>query len=165
MTTTPDTAITLMHVDYDDPRAAALRADMDAEMTARYTDPGGPGLSEAARAALALDPATIRCTVLALDHDGTPVGHAALRDLDGQLEVKRVVVAPGHRGRGIGRAVMTEVERVARAAGAERLVLQTGDRQPEAEALYLALGWTRIPTYPPYAGAVPQSRCFARSLG
>ncbi|WP_454049537.1 GNAT family N-acetyltransferase [Cellulomonas sp. Marseille-Q8402] len=156
---------TLQAVEYTDQRAVALRTAMDVEMSARYTDPGGPGLSPAVLAALAVDPATIRHTVLAVDHDGTPVGHAALRDHRGEWEVKRVVVAADHRGRGIGRAVMTEVERLARAAGATRVILQTGDRQPEAEALYTALGWTRIPTYPPYDEALPQSRCFEKLLG
>lgn len=164
MTTTSDAPFTLEAVAWADPRAAALRDAMDAEMDERYA-PAGP-LSPAARAALTVDPAAIRHVVLAVDHDGTPIGHAALRDHHGEWEVKRVVVAAGQRGRGVGRAIMTEVERVARAAGAERVVLQTGDRQPEAEALYTALGWTRIPTYPPYDTALPvQSRCYAKHLG
>jgi GNAT superfamily N-acetyltransferase len=150
---------TLESVAYDDPRAAAMRAAMDTEMSARYAD---TTMSPQVAAALAVDPATIRHTVLAVDHDGTPVGHAALRDHHGEWEVKRVVVAAGQRGRGIGRAVMTEVERVAREAGAARVILQTGHRQPEAEALYLALGWTRIPVYAPWDVALPESRCFAK---
>lgn len=152
----------LESVAYDDPRATAMRAAMDAEMSVRYA---GVAMTPEVAAALAVDPATIRHTVLAVDHDGTPIGHAALRDHQGEWEVKRVVVAAGQRGRGVGRAVMTEVERVARAAGASRVVLQTGDRQPEAEALYLALGWTRIPVYAPWDAALPESRCFEKRLG
>jgi GNAT superfamily N-acetyltransferase len=155
------TTYALESVAYDDPRAATLRAAMDAEMSVRYA---GADLTPEVAAALAVDPATIRHTVLAVDDDGTPIGHAALRDHDGEWEVKRVVVAAGQRGRGVGRAVMTEVERVAREAGATRVILQTGDRQPEAEALYLALGWTRIPVYAPWDVALPQSRCFAKQL-
>lgn len=151
----------LESVAYDDPRAAALRAAMDAEMSVRYA---GVAMTPEVAAALAVDPATIRHTVLAVDHDGTPIGHAALRDHHGEWEVKRVVVAAGQRGRGVGRAVMTEVERVARGAGASRVILQTGDRQPEAEALYLALGWTRIPLYAPWDVALPDSRCFEKRL-
>lgn len=151
----------LESVAYDDPRAAALRAAMDAEMSARYAS---VAMTPEVAAALAVDPATIRHTVLAVDHDGTPIGHAVLRDHHGEWEVKRVVVAAGQRGRGVGRAVMTEVERVARAAGASRVILQTGDRQPEAEALYLALGWTRIPVYAPWDVALPDSRCFEKRL-
>ncbi|MCG7287156.1 GNAT family N-acetyltransferase [Cellulomonas sp. ACRRI] len=163
MTTTSDASYTLESVDWADPRAAALRDAMDAEMGARYAS-AGP-MSAAAHAALTVDPAAVRHVVLAVDHDGTPIGHAALRDHGGEWEVKRVVVAAGQRGRGVGRAIMSEVERVARAAGAERVILQTGDRQPEAEALYAALGWTRIPTYPPYDTALPlQSRCYEKRL-
>lgn len=155
------TTYALEHVAYDDPRAVAMRAAMDAEMSVRYA---GSAMTPEVAAALAIDPATIRHTVLAVDADGTPIGHAALRDHNGELEVKRVVVAAGQRGRGVGRAVMTEVERLAREAGAARVILQTGDRQPEAEALYLALGWTRIPLYAPWDVALPQSRCFAKPL-
>lgn len=151
----------LEHVAYDDPRAAAMRAAMDAEMSVRYAD---SAMTPEVAAALAVDPGTIRHTVLAVDQDGTPIGHAALRDHHGELEVKRVVVAAGQRGRGVGRAVMTELERIARDAGADRVILQTGDRQPEAEALYLALGWTRIPVYAPWDVALPQSRCFEKTL-
>lgn len=156
------TTYSLESVAYDDPRAAAMRTAMDAEMSARYA---GADLTPEVAAALAVDPATIRHTVLAVDHDGTPLGHAALRHHHGEWEVKRVVVAPGQRGRGVGRAVMTEVERVAHEAGAARVILQTGDRQPEAEALYLALGWTRIPVYAPWDVALPSSRCFEKQLG
>lgn len=164
MTTTSDAAFVLEDVAWDDPRAVALRAAMDAEMSVRYADPGGPGLSAEAQAALAVDPATVRHTVLAVDRDGTAIGHAALRDLHGSWEVKRVVVAADQRGRGVGRAVMAEVARLARLGGADRVVLQTGDRQPEAEALYVALGWERIATYPPYDTALPISRCYALAL-
>ncbi|RMI14282.1 GNAT family N-acetyltransferase [Cellulomonas triticagri] len=163
MPAVPSPSFTLQAVDYTDPRAAALRAAMDEEMGARYAD--GPGLSAAGVAALTVDPATIRHTVLAVDADGTPIGHAALRDLRGEWEVKRVVVAAAARGRGVGRAVMAELERLARAGGATRMILQTGDRQPEAEALYVAVGWTPIPAYAPYADALPMSRCYARHLG
>lgn len=161
----PAPALALALVEWADPRAVRMRAEMDAEMSVRYADLGGTtGMSETVRAALAVDPASVRHTVLALAADGTPVGHLALRAIDGAWEVKRVVVAAAARGRGTGRALMTEAERLARAAGVTRMVLQTGDRQPDAEALYLALGWTRIPTYPPYDTALPQSRCFAKDL-
>jgi len=58
------------------------------------------------------------------------------RVLDESLEVKRVYVEPGARGSGLSRALMAELERVAFDAGVGRLILQTGDRQPDAVALY-----------------------------
>ena len=59
---------------------------------------------------------------------------------------------------------MAEVEAVARAAGARRLILQTGHRQPEAVHLYERVGYRRIPTYEPYVEALPNSICFEKVL-
>jgi len=161
-------AVTLLHVAWDDPRAVALQQAMGEEMRGRYgpreaDDP--PGVAAARRAALVVDLADVRVTVLAVDADGTPLGQAGLRDLHGEWEVKRVVVVPAARGRGVGRTVMRELERVARAGGARRMVLQTGDLQPEAVGLYESLGWTPIPVYEPYVGPMPFSRCYKLVLG
>jgi ribosomal protein S18 acetylase RimI-like enzyme len=54
---------------------------------------------------------------------------------------------------------------VARAADLDvsRLVLETGDRQPEAIALYERNGFRRIPRFGPYVDAV-NSVCMERML-
>jgi len=75
-----------------------------------------------------------------------------------------VLYLRGHEGRGIGRLLMAEVESIAREGGARRLVLQTGDRQPDAVALYEKIGFTRIPTYEPYVTTIPQSICFEKPI-
>ena len=84
---------------WDDPRAVALREAMDVEIQARYAgravDPAAVG------AALAVDPADIVATLILLSADGTPVGHAALRRLRDDFEVKRVVVDAAQRGQGL----------------------------------------------------------------
>ena len=68
--------------------------------------------------------------------DTTPVGCGGLRRFEaGVGEVKRMYVAPPHRGRGIGRAVLAALETRARNLGYHRLILETGLRQPEAMAL------------------------------
>ena len=151
---------------WDDPRAVALRAAMDSEMTARYAlRRSTTGEQDAAiDRALAVDPAKILATVLISDLDGTPVAHAALRDLRGEWEVKRVVVDADHRGRGIGRLLMSELETIAREGDARRLILQTGDRQPDAVVLYERIGYTPIPIYEPYVDAIPFSLCFEKLL-
>ena len=115
-------------------------------------------------AALAVDPADVAATVLVKDREGVPVAHGGLRRLRGEWEVKRVVVTDGRRGAGVGRLLMSELEAIARAGGAERLILQTGDLQPDAIALYERLGYTPIPTYEPYADAIPFSVCFEKAL-
>jgi GNAT superfamily N-acetyltransferase len=154
----------LERVSWDDPRAVALRQSMDEEMTARYTVPGRAPLSEAAQKALTVDPALVRATVLAVDEDGTAIGHAALRMLNSEFEVKRVIVTGDQRGRGVGRAIMLGLEDIAREQEAARLILQTGDKQPEAVALYERLGWVPIPIYEPYASTMPFSLCYEKTL-
>ena len=78
-------------------------------------------------------------------------------------EVKRMYVVPSARGRGLARAMLSHLERTARAAGVEVMVLETGTRQPEAIALYESSGYTSIPGFGFYRDA-PISRCFARRL-
>lgn len=157
-------------VSWYDPRAHELRAQMDAEIGPRYADRlDDVPADTVARIgeALAVDPATIVATVLVRDAHGNAVGHAALRELGGDfadsLEVKRVYVAPEARGSGVSRLLMAELERIGAARGARRLILQTGDRQPEAVALYERIGYTRIPIYPPYL-EISFSQCFEKQI-
>ncbi|WP_263480170.1 hypothetical protein [Curtobacterium sp. TXMA1] len=44
------------------------------------------------------------------------------------------------------------------------MILQTGDKQPEAVALYRKTGWEQIDVYEPYAATMPWSFCFAKAL-
>ena len=67
------------------------------------------------------------------------------------------------RGRGLGRRVLVELEAEARRLGYASLVLETGDRQPEALGLYVSAGYTRIPCYPPYDSRA-LSLCFEKRL-
>ncbi|WP_219927662.1 GNAT family N-acetyltransferase, partial [Microbacterium sp. HMWF026] len=101
--------------------------------------------------------------VLVLDADGEAVGHAALRALGEELEVKRVFVQRRARGSGASRALMAALEDLAVERGANRLILQTGDRQPEAITLYQRIGYHPIETFPPYV-RFAGSRCFAKTL-
>lgn len=86
----------------------------------------------------------------------------ALRD--GDAEIKRMYVVPAHRGRGIARALLAELERAAMAAGRRRAVLETGTRQPEAVALYRSEGYAPMAKFGVYRDE-PGSRCFAKPLG
>ena len=103
--------------------------------------------------------------------DGRPVATGAWRRrtdvlVDGSsltAEIKRMYVAPRARGLGLARAVLAHLEDTARAAGAEVMVLETGERQPEAIALYESSGYLPIPGFGYYKDA-PLSRCMARSL-
>lgn len=163
----PDERGRLLEVPWADTRAAALRELMDAEVGPRYADRFRDGDPSVAERAFAVDPATIVATLIALDDDGTPVGHAALRDLahDGirDLEIKRFFVHPRARGRGVSRALLAELERIAQHRGARRLILQTGDRQHDAVALYEKAGYTPIGIYEPYT-PFAFSHCFAKEI-
>ena len=153
-------------VAWEDARAVALRQLMDTEMNERYRRPEPEPAEVVAKRqlSLAVDPALVKATVLVLDADGTPLAHAALRVLRGDWEVKRVIVVDGQRGRGIGRALMNHLEEIATVGGAPRLILQTGDRQPDAVALYERVGYTPIAIYEPYVETIPGSFCFEKVI-
>lgn len=155
------------HVVWDDPRAQALRATMEHEMSAVYAGRHAEATPEQQAAidrVLTVDPSGVKATVLVLDADGTPLAHAALRDHDGEWEMKRVIVLAEARGRGIGTLLMAELDEAARAGGARRIILQTGDRQPDAVRLYERTGYTPIPVFEPYVEAIPSSLCFEKVL-
>lgn len=78
-------------------------------------------------------------------------------------EVKRMYVVRGWRRQGVGAAILAALEEKAQAFGYQRLVLETGDRQPEAAGLYTAGGWVRIAPFEPYADD-PTSVCFEKWL-
>ncbi len=97
--------------------------------------------------------------------DGTlAVGCGAMKEFNADtLEIKRMYVPPAHRQKGIASMVLRELETWARELGAERCVLETGRKQPEAIALYSARAYGIIPNYGPYAG-VESSVCFEKKL-
>ena len=61
-------------------------------------------------------------------------------------------------------SAMSDLEGWARDRGAKRLILQTGDRQPEAVALFERAGYERIEIYEPYVTTFTFSRCFEKQL-
>jgi GNAT superfamily N-acetyltransferase len=79
-------------------------------------------------------------------------------------EIKRMYVAPRAQRAGHARRMLAHLETTARDAGFEALVLETGDRQPEAIALYLSAGYEPIASFGHYKDS-PVNRCFARRLG
>jgi ribosomal protein S18 acetylase RimI-like enzyme len=77
--------------------------------------------------------------------DGTPVtGGAFCRFDEHTAELKRIWTDSSHRRRGLARVLLVELEAAIVERGYQRVYLTTGDRQPEAEALYLAAGYTRL---------------------
>ena len=69
----------------------------------------------------------------------------------GDAEIKRMFVRPAYARQGLARTILAELERSALEAGHTRLVLETGDAQPEAIALYTSSGYEHIPAFGFYA--------------
>jgi DNA-binding MarR family transcriptional regulator/GNAT superfamily N-acetyltransferase len=83
-----------------------------------------------------------------------PVGCAGLKLHPGEpAEVKRMWVSPEVRGLGLGRRLLTEIEKQAKAHDTSVLRLETNQSLEEAIALYRATGYEEVPAFneEPYA--------------
>jgi GNAT superfamily N-acetyltransferase len=77
--------------------------------------------------------------------DGIPVCGGGLKRLpDGACEIKRMYVVPEARRSGVARALLAALEGQARAMGYRIARLDTGSRQPHAQAFYEASGYQRV---------------------
>ncbi|MEU4811702.1 GNAT family N-acetyltransferase [Nocardia fluminea] len=153
-------ALRVLVVEWDDPDAEMLRAEMSAEVGPRYAH---LELASRGPSPISVDRATVHQTFVA--YAGTePAGHAAVRWNAGDLELKRMFVRPVYRGTGTATALLQAAEASVRAAGRPRIILQTGHLQPDAVRFYERSGYHRIPLFAPYH-VLPQSNCFARNLG
>ena len=80
---------------------------------------------------------------LVLRWNGVPAGHLGVYRTG---ELTRLYVAPEHRRRGGGRALLAAAESWARAQNLPRLFLDTRTDLIEARALYAACGFTEVPS-------------------
>jgi GNAT superfamily N-acetyltransferase len=141
---------------WDAPDARRLRAAHQAELVTRYGADAEPGGKPSADDVLV--------TLLARDEDGTAIGCGALRALEpGVVELKRMWVTPAARGRGVARRLLAALEEDARVRGFAFVRLETGDRQPDAIALYVRAGYVPVPCWGAYAGAA-HSCCYQKRL-
>jgi GNAT superfamily N-acetyltransferase len=87
--------------------------------------------------------------------DGRPVTGGAFCRFDADTaELKRIWTHREHRRRGYAAALLATLETQIAARGYRKIYLITGDRQPEAEKLYLALGYSRLAEPLPSRGPV-----------
>ncbi|MFL5870609.1 MAG: GNAT family N-acetyltransferase [Solirubrobacterales bacterium] len=132
----------------DDPEAVALVDAMSEEAARVYADrplPRAQPLSEL------LGPSG---TVLVVTVGGETIGCGSVRVIEpGVAEIKRMFVSPAWRGRGIGRQLLSALEREATELGCPFARLDTGDRQHAALALYRSAGYEPIDDYNGNRGA------------
>jgi ribosomal protein S18 acetylase RimI-like enzyme len=77
--------------------------------------------------------------------DGRSVTGGAFRRFDVvTAELKRVWTDSCHRRRGHAKVLLAALEAEITARGYRRIYLTTGDKQPEAEALYRSTGYVRL---------------------
>jgi len=143
-------------VSWDHPASVSLRQAQRLEIEQRYGTPD----SEPGPAPSGDD---ITAFFVAFDND-KPVGCGGLRELSStEAEIKRMFVDPASRGTGVSTALLARVELDGRERGYRRLVLETGDQQPDAIRFYTREGYERIPNFGYYIDSA-FSLCFAKQL-
>jgi putative acetyltransferase len=96
--------------------------------------------------------------------DDLPVGCGAFKEYDEtSVEIKRMFVQPGFRGRGIAGTILKELELWAAEINYSVAVLETGKRQPEAIALYQKAGYTIIQNFGQYKN-IENSVCMKKEI-
>ena len=132
--------IEFRNVDAAQPPASELLSAMVDEMVALYAAPPP--------AATTSDFAPPGGTfVVGFDGD-EPVCGGGLKPLpDGAAEIKRMYVVPAARRRSLARMLLGALEDAARALGYAVVRLDTGPRQPHAQALYESAGYVAIANY------------------
>ncbi|WP_229399414.1 GNAT family N-acetyltransferase [Micromonospora okii] len=145
---------------FDSPEAQRLIRAALTDLAQRY---GGSGDDTPVDAAEFVPPAG---EFLVAYLGGEPVGCGGWRshgDVGDTAELKRMYTSPAARGRGVARSVLAAVERSAREHGRRRLLLECGDQQPEAIAMYASAGYEQIPNFGFYRDA-PGCVSFGRTL-
>jgi putative acetyltransferase len=99
---------------------------------------------------------------IAYDEKGTAISCGALKHFDDSTaEIKRMYVKPQFRGRGISKLILKQLESYAEELNYQRLVLETGLKQPEAMSLYSKFGYKPLKCYGRHSND-PDSRCFEK---
>jgi GNAT superfamily N-acetyltransferase len=126
---------------YDEPAVQKLVAEALGDLARRY---GGNGDDTPVAAA---DFAPPRGRFFVAGRGDELIGCAGWRAHGDDAELKRMFTVAAARGRGVARRLLAAIEDSARADGRRRVILETGDRQPEAIALYESSGYHRIPDF------------------
>ncbi|MEU5339913.1 MULTISPECIES: GNAT family N-acetyltransferase [unclassified Streptomyces] len=156
----------IRRVAFDHPDAVKLNDQVQGEYAQRYGDEGD---------VTPLDPSMFEppagLYLMAYDAQERPVATGGWRTQDendegysdGDAELKRMFVIGEARGNGLARRILAALEDDARAAGRIRMVLETGNKQPEAIALYASSGYEPCVKFGHYRFH-EDSHCFAKLL-
>jgi putative acetyltransferase len=103
-------------------------------------------------------------TVVVAYTDNNPAGCGCFKIFDhNTVELKRMFVDDQFRGKGIGAAILIELENWAKESRYSSIVLETGTIQIEAVELYKKYGYKVISNFDPYKGN-ELSICFKKNL-
>jgi GNAT superfamily N-acetyltransferase len=134
---------------FDEPVVQRLIAEAMAELSRRY---GGTGDDTPVAASDFAPPGGAFFVAYDTADEDRLLGCAGWRAHGEDAELKRMFTVPAARGRGVARRVLAAIEESARGRGCKRVILETGDKQPEAIALYLKCGYERIEDFGFYKG-------------
>jgi GNAT superfamily N-acetyltransferase len=130
----------------DEEPAVVLVQGMRDEIAALYDglDLDGPDMPKAGPGELGPPDGTF---VVGFE-DGVAVCCGGIKRLpDGACEIKKMFVAPDARGRGVARALLAELERLAGDRGYAIARLDTGPRQARARRMYERAGYVPIENF------------------
>jgi GNAT superfamily N-acetyltransferase len=100
----------------------------------------------------------------AVDENNNAVACGALKDFaKDTAEIKRMYVKDEFRGKGLSKLILNKLEEKARGLNYNRIILETGLKQPEAMGLYEKYGYTKIPAYGRHKDD-PDSVCYEKVI-
>ncbi len=101
----------------------------------------------------------------AVDENSNAAACGALKHFNAETaEIKRMYVKVEHRGEGLSKLILRELEANAAEMNYKRLILETGTKQPEAMNLYEKSGYTKITAYGRHKDD-PDSVCYEKLIG
>lgn len=138
-------SVQITSVDPEHPDAQHCLAEYVAELNRRSERPFDPSVGATALPREVRPPAGE--FFVAYLH-GEAVGCGAVKHHeDAPAEIKRMWIAPGARGLGLGRRLLERLETCARAGGARVAHIETSAVLVEAISLYRSTGWVEVPAF------------------
>jgi putative acetyltransferase len=103
-------------------------------------------------------------TAVLIYHNNMPVACGCFKPVkEATIEIKRMFVLKQHRGKGLSKRILAELELWAKEEGNTEAMLETSIHFETAIRLYQTSGYRTIANYGPYVG-LTESICMAKSL-